>query len=157
MLEEQPPTAQEPAALIELFDTTYEKDPVPNDILEQLRSRQRRSKQLSLAEYRDSEGRLIYCGRVYIPDYMPLKLRLIQNFHEAPAAGHPSRSKAIKLLARQYYWPKMHKDIDQFLRNCHICQRSRTSRHAPFGILRPMPIPDGAWRHISMDFITGLP
>ena len=88
---------------------------------------------------------------------MPLKLRLIKDFHEALAARHPGRSKTLELLSRQYYWPRMHKDVDQFLRNCHTCQRSRTSRHTPFGILRPLPIPDGgAWRHISMDFITGL-
>jgi len=51
----------------------------------------------------------------------------------------------------------MHKDVDQFLRNCHACQRSRTGRHAPFGVLQPLPIPNAAWRHISMDFISGLP
>ena len=89
---------------------------------------------------------------------MPLKLHLIKDFHEVPAAGHPGRSKTLELLLRQYYWPRMHKDVDRFLRNCHTCQRSRTSRHAPFRILRPLPIPDGGgWRHISMDFITSLP
>ena len=51
----------------------------------------------------------------------------------------------------------MYKEVDRFVRNCHTCQRARTSCHAPFGVLRPMPIPDGAWRHISMDFIVGLP
>ena len=110
--EEQPPAAKEPAALTKLFDTAYEKDPIPNDVLEQLHSGQRRSKQLSLAECRDSEGRLIYRRRVYVPDYMPLKLRLIQNFHEVPAAGHLGHSKIRELLAKQYYWPKMHKDVD---------------------------------------------
>ena len=30
-------------------------------------------------------------------------------------------------------------------------------RHVLFGILRPMPIPDGVWHHISIDFIMGLP
>ena len=89
---------------------------------------------------------------------MLLKLCLIKDFHEVPAARHPGRSKTLELLARQYYWPRMHKDVDRFLCNCHTCHRSRTSRHAPFGILRPLLIPDrGAWHHISMDFITGLP
>ena len=36
LLEEQPPTAEEPTVLTKLFDTTYEKDPILNDILEQL-------------------------------------------------------------------------------------------------------------------------
>ena len=51
----------------------------------------------------------------------------------------------------------MYKEIDRFVRNCHTCQRSRTSRHSPFGILRPLPIPTNNWREVSIDFITGLP
>ena len=153
----EPSIAEELPALIELFDTAYEKDPIPNDVLGQLRRGQLRSKQLSLAECRDNERRLIYRGRLNVPNYMLLKVRLIQDFYETPAAGHPGRSKTLELLARQYYWLRMHKDVDRFLRNYHTCQQSRTSRHALFGILRPMPIPDGAWCHISMDFITSLP
>ncbi len=45
---------------------------------------------------------------------MPLKLWLIKDFHEAPAAGHPGQSKTLELLSRQYYWPRMHKDVDRF-------------------------------------------
>jgi len=41
--------------------------------------------------------------------------------------------------------------------NSHICQRSRTTRHAPFGILRPLSILYRSWQDISMDFVTGLP
>jgi len=93
----------------------------------------------------------------YVPDYLPLKLQLIRDHHDTPAGGHPGRSKTLELLGRSYYWPKMHQDVGRFVRNCHICQRSHTARHAPFGILRPLPIPDAAWRHISMDFVTGLP
>ena len=91
-----------------------------------------------------------------MPNYMPLKLRLIRDFQETPAAGHPGRSKTLELLVRHYYWPKMYKEVDPFVRNYHTCQRARTSCHAPFGMLRPMLISDGAWRHILMDFIVGL-
>ena len=51
----------------------------------------------------------------------------------------------------------MQKDVDRFVKNCHTCQRSRTSRHAPFGVLRPLSIPDRPWQDISMDFVTDLP
>src|ERR1041385_2934545 len=51
----------------------------------------------------------------------------------------------------------MRKDVERYVKNCHVCKRAKTERHAPFGILRPLPVPDRAWQHISMDFITGLP
>ena len=120
----------------ELFNEAYTKDPIPDNVLGQLCRGQSRSKQLSLAECQeDGNGRLLYCRRLYMPNHMPLKLRLIKDFHKVPATGHSGQSKTLELLSRQYYWPRMHTDVDQFLRNCHTCQRSRTSRHAPFGIL----------------------
>jgi transposase InsO family protein len=81
----------------------------------------------------------------------------LRTHHEAAAAGHPGRSKTLELLKRSYYWPRMQADTDRFVRNCHTCQRSRTARHAPFGVLRPLPIPDRPWQDIAMDFVTGLP
>ena len=110
--------AEDPAgaaekSIEELFNEAYTKDPIPDDVLGQLHSGQSRSKQLSLTEcQQDGNGRLLYRWRLYVPNHMPLKLRLIKDFHEVPAAGHPGQSKTLKLLLRQYYWPRRHKDVD---------------------------------------------
>ena len=87
---------------------------------------------------------------------MLLKLRLIQNHHDTPTAGHPGRAKILELLTRSYYWPKMYRDVDCYLKNCHTYQRVQTSRHTPYGILRLLPVPEKAWQDVSMDFVTGL-
>ena len=50
----------------------------------------------------------------------------------------------------------MRRDVERYVRNCHSCQRSRTSRHFPFDVLRPLSIPEGPWKDISMDFVTEL-
>jgi hypothetical protein len=51
----------------------------------------------------------------------------------------------------------MRADVDRYTRNCHTCQGSKPNRHALFGVLRPLPIPERPWQDISMDFVTGLP
>ena len=87
---------------------------------------------------------------------MPLKLKLIKDHYKTPAAEHSERAKTLELLARTYFWPKMRKEIDRFVRNCHICQRSRTPRYASFSILKPLSVLEGAWKDIFMDFVVGL-
>jgi transposase InsO family protein len=152
-----PPDPLLAAELDRLFNEAYEADHFPNDVLRMLRDDVRHSRRITLAECREQAGRLWYRDRLYVPDHEPLRLHLWQRHHEIPVAGHPGRSKTLELLQRQYYWTTMRKDTEQFVRNCHVCQRSRSSRHAPFGILRPLPIPDRPWQDISMDFVTGLP
>jgi len=51
----------------------------------------------------------------------------------------------------------MRKQVDQYVQNCHTCQHSRTSRHATFGVLQPLSVPEKPWKNISMDFEVGLP
>jgi hypothetical protein len=116
-----------------------------------------RSKHLSIAECSEENGKLVYQKRLYIPDNHPLKLRIMREAHSNPAARHPGRSKTLELFTRTHFWPNMRQDIERFCRHCHVCTRSRTSRHALFGILRPLPIPDGPWKDLSMDFVTRLP
>lgn len=140
-----------------LFVEAYDADPFPAEVIHMLQQGERHSRKITLAECGMDGDRLTYRNRLYVPEYDPLRLRLIQQHHDTPAAGHPGRSKTLELLQRGYYWKNMRDSVMQYIRNCHICQRSRTSRHAPYGVLRPMPIPVHPWQDISMDFVTGLP
>ena len=143
--------------ITELFAEAYNWDPFPKQVLEMLRGRVRYCKDITLAECTKDSGRLLYRGKFYVPAHGPLRLYLIQTHHEVPAAGHPGRSKTLELLSRNYYWPKMRQDVERFVRNCHTCRRSKTSRHAPYGVLRPLAIPQQPWQDVSMDFVTSLP
>jgi hypothetical protein len=112
---------------------------------------------MSLAECDKHNNLLRYCQRICDPTYKPLKLHLLQQYHDIPAAGYPGRSKTLEYLCQNYTWPKMRTDIDCYTCNCHTCQCMKLSRYAPFGVLRPLPILDRPWQDISMDFVTGLP
>ncbi|KAH0607596.1 uncharacterized protein H6S33_002630 [Morchella sextelata] len=142
----------------ELFLNAYQVDSFPNKVLAMLRNGVRYSNKISLAECtEDNNGRLLYRGALYVPDDNDLRLRLLKEHHDKPSAGHPGKAKTLELLNREYYWPQMRKYVDQYVRNCNVCDRSKAPCNAPYGVLRPMPIPDGPWRDVSMDFITDLP
>jgi len=51
----------------------------------------------------------------------------------------------------------MRETIKQYVKNCHVCQRTKVVRHAPYGLMKPNEAPNRPWKSISMDFITDLP
>jgi len=43
------------------------------------------------------------------------------------------------------------------VRQCDTCQMNKGEHVASPGLLEPIPIPNGAWELLTMDFIVGLP
>jgi hypothetical protein len=56
-----------------------------------------------------------------------------------------------------FYWRGMKQEVEDFVKQCSICQHAKHSNSLPPGLLQPLPIPQGAWQDLSMDFIEGLP
>jgi hypothetical protein len=44
-----------------------------------------------------------------------------------------------------------------WVKECHICQLNKGEHIASPELLQPIPVPDGPWSVISVDFICGLP
>lgn len=65
--------------------------------------------------------------------------------------AHPGKSKTKHLVASQYWWQGLAKDIDDFVANCS-CRPSKDPRDKTPGMLKPILAPDGPWRHIVIDF-----
>jgi len=151
------PTLTLPPDIEDLFQKGYSQDPVPNAVLTDLREGNRKNQYLTIAECRDINGHLQYRGKLYVPDCAELKAQLLRNYHESPVAGHIGRNKTYELLSREYYWPRMYDYVARWLRNCHTCRRAVPSREAYQGVLKPLPVPDRAWRDVTVDFVVQLP
>jgi hypothetical protein len=77
--------------------------------------------------------------------------------HNVPYVGHPSYQKTIAVVKRQYYWPRMKKEIVDFIAKCLECQKVKVAHRHPTSFLQPLPIPEWKWEVVTMDFITKMP
>lgn len=105
----------------------------------------------------DDGQRLCWRERIWVPNYEPLRTRLMQETHDSALAGHPGRDMLKSLLSRRFYWPGLDADARRFVRNCDMCGRSNIWREKRRGLLKPLPIPERIWSELSIDFVTDLP
>jgi hypothetical protein len=131
-------------------------DLLPNKLLEAI-TQGDSLKDSTVPECTEHAGQVCFGGKRYVPEGNQLWLRLIQEHHDTTLAGHPGCAQRFDLLDRKFYWKDLRKRVDQYVRNCHCCQHSRTLRHATFRVLRPLPVPEKQWEEISMDFVVRLP
>lgn len=52
-----------------------------------------------------------------------------------------------------YHWPRIDHDVQLYVRRCDLCQRNKTNRRPPYGLISPHDIPDSRWDTISLDFV----
>ncbi|GJP81572.1 hypothetical protein CLOP_g11720 [Closterium sp. NIES-67] len=77
--------------------------------------------------------------------------------YDSNFSGHYGIDKTAELLSRHYYWPDLPSDVQQYVTSYATCQRMKSSRLRPAGLLQPLEPPCRPWQHVTMDFVTCLP
>jgi hypothetical protein len=60
-------------------------------------------------------------------------------------------------LKSRFWWTKIKIEIARYVAKCDVCQRVKAIHLKYAGPLQSLPISEGKWVDISMDFIVGLP
>jgi hypothetical protein len=105
----------------------------------------------------DQNGVLRFKGRIYIPPEQSIRQEIIKRSHDHPMAGHFGADRTHEILRRSYHWQHSRSNVDEYVKTCAICQRSKAPRHRPYGQLSSLPLPLRPFEELTMDFITGLP
>jgi hypothetical protein len=61
---------------------------------------------------------LMYKNKIYVPNYLELKVLILREIHDVPYAWNPGYQKTITTIKRQYYWPSMKKEIVEYIAKC---------------------------------------
>ena len=52
---------------------------------------------------------------------------VMESEHDSRVAGHMGMDKTMELVDRNFYWPEMAKDIEDYIRHCEDCQKNKAS------------------------------
>jgi hypothetical protein len=79
-------------------------------------------------------------------------LLLLQESHAGDLMGHFGREKMLLMLPDHFYWPKMRRNVDTYVKRCITCNKFK-SKLKPHSLYTPLPAPTTRWEDISMDQI----
>jgi hypothetical protein len=147
--------------LVTKYRKAYENDSTYRDVLKHLRDNEGqlnpkyRHYQLrtdGLIYFVDRSDRLRLCVPQFLRNHV-----LTTTHEELKEAAHAGYERTYNRLTSTYYWSGMLRDVKKFVKTCDTCQKIKHRRHAPYGLLQPIPIPDKPFDVVSMDLITDLP
>jgi len=74
-------------------------------------------KALKNEKWEVEDGIVLKEGRIYIPEG-ELRKKIIQLHHDTPIEGHGGRWKMVELVARNYWWPGVMKEVGRYIDGC---------------------------------------
>jgi hypothetical protein len=103
------------------------------------------------------QGLITQQGKIWIGSNSALQTKLTSAFHSSVIGGHSSIKATQTRVAQLLTWKGLKQDVEHFVHQCEICQKAKHNNQHPAGLLQPLPIPQGAWQEVTMDFVEGLP
>ncbi|GJU91695.1 reverse transcriptase domain-containing protein [Tanacetum coccineum] len=104
-----------------------------------------------------SDGTMYYLDRIWVPLKGEVRTLIMDEAHKSKYSVHPGADKMYYDLRDRYWWPRMKKDIAEYVSKCLTCLKVKAEHQRPSGLLQQPEIPVWKWEGIAMDFVTKLP
>ncbi len=90
---------------------------------------------------------------------VPLTFRqaVLQLSHQG-LVGHMGVQMMYDIIFRKLYWPRIKRDVVNYIRSCHICQMTRKpNQKVPLAPLQPIAVVATPFEHLIIDCVGPLP
>ena len=85
----------------------------------------------------DQQGILWYRKRVFVPHQKELKDLILKEAYSSAYTLHPGSTKMCQDMKILYWWPRMKRDIAEYVACCDVCQQIKAEQQKPAGLLLP--------------------
>ena len=123
---------------------SYATDPRAQKLLTQLAIQSP-----DMAGYSLDNGIIRYKNKLWIAQNSALQTKIIAAFHSSAIGGHSGTKATYQRLKTHFAWKGMKMAVEDFVKQCSVCQQAKHTNHSPPGLLQPLPIPEGVWMDIS--------
>lgn len=94
-------------------------------------------------------GLIKYKGRLFIGENLALQTKLISSLHDSAVGGHSGVQASYQRIKQLYYWPGLKLAVENYVKQCAVCQLAKHSHQKPAGLLQPLPPPKLPWQEIT--------
>ncbi|XP_025269887.1 uncharacterized protein LOC105256474 [Camponotus floridanus] len=84
------------------------------------------------------------------------RANVINEAHDVPQSGHLEVEKTYQRVATRYFWPRMFKEIANYVRHCDICQRTKVEQNVPMGLMGRRVV-ETPWTVVAADIMGSFP
>ena len=95
-------------------------------------------------------------GKLWIGANIALQTKIISALHASAVGGHSGVTATHQRVKKMFVWKGIRATVEDFIRQCVVCQHAKHEHLKPAGKLQPLPIPTEPWHDISMDFVVPL-
>jgi len=71
-----------------------------------------------------SNGLIQYKGLIYITGKQNHD-QILHDYHDSLIRGHQGIDRMYDHISENYYWLSMKKQVDEYIRNCNLCWKSK--------------------------------
>jgi len=92
--------------------------------------------------FKYSNGLLYYKERLYVPDFQEWCIKLLNEYHTTPLAGHSGVQPTVAPLTASFHWLSLYTDVKDFIKHCITCQNNKCQTQKKMGPLQTLPTPN---------------
>lgn len=86
-----------------------------------------------------------------------MRQEILYACHDETTAGHLGVSRTLARIRQKYYWPKLLRTVQHYVKSCRECQRRKVPPLKPAGLLQPVKPPTSPFQQVGMDLLGPFP